>query len=546
MRSLSRHAPAVLCMALLAALAGWSSPARGEQAPEYRTTRISYLTTRSVYIDGGSEDGIEVGQEVEVLRDSAVIATLRVTYVSSRRASCARDDSGVDLRIDDTVRFIPRGAVETSAALDPAPEAGGGPLQPGGGATRKSRSWAREFGLRGRIGVRYLTVRDKLNGNEGFSQPAVELRLDGRRLGGSPVDLQVDARSRRTYRTAADGTTESESLTRVYRLAAAVQGEDSPWRLSAGRQYSSSLAPVSIFDGGMGEFRRPRWSLGLFSGTQPDPEDFGQSGRVREHGGYVEWRNRELAKRRWSLTFGAVGSYEENEISREFSYLLCSYTGPRFSMYLTQEADLNRGWKADIEDEGIAMTSTFVNLRLRLSKPWTLNAGYDNRRSIRLYRDRTTPEIEFDDEYRQGIWGGVDLRLGGHFRAGLSARTSGRGVDAGGADSYTLVLGVDRMTRTALYIRSRSTRYINQRVEGWLHSVSTGLTLGRSWHAEVSGGIRDETNLTDPLLDDQITWYAMEIDLSLGRGWFMVTSAERSEGQNESIEQLYSSIAYRF
>lgn len=407
------------------------------------------------------------------------------------------------------------------------------------------RSRAREFGLRGRVGVRYLSVKDRSGAGDSLSQPALDLRLEGRRMGGSPVDLEIDVRSRQTYRTDLSGGTESEARTNVYRLASSVQAKGSPWRVTAGRQLSPALASVSIFDGVQCEYRERRWSLGAFSGTQPDPLDLGYSSAVREHGGYVEWRNAAEARRRWTFTTGLIGSYEEGEISREFSYLQGAFDGPRLSLWLTEEVDLNRGWKSEMENGSVSLTSTFVSVRFKANEVLYLRTGYDNRRNVRLYRDRLTPETEFDDQYRNGLWGGVEMRLARHFRAGVDLKSSGGG-DLGGADSWTLTSGLYGLTRSAVYVSSRSTRYTNQRVEGWLHSLGLGLSMGSRWHAEATGGLREETSRIGLPVSEQVTWYGLEIDLSLGRGWFLTTSAERSDGEAESLEQIYSSVTWRF
>ncbi|HXI02284.1 MAG TPA: hypothetical protein VNI57_03825, partial [Candidatus Saccharimonadales bacterium] len=358
-------------------------------------------------------------------------------------------------------------------------------------------------------------------------------------------DLAVDVRARQTYRTMAGQQLGSENTTSVYRLATAYQAQGSPWRLSAGRQLSPSLASVSIFDGVQGEYRTSRWSLGAFSGTQPDPVTLGYSSAVREHGGYAEWRNAPEARRRWTLTTGVIGSYEEGTINREFSYLQGSYYGPRLGLWVAQEVDVNRGWKTQYESQTVSPTSTFVSVRYKVIDALSLNAGYDNRRNVRLYRDRVTPETQFDDQYRNGVWGGFDLRMAGHIRAGAELKTRDGG-DLGAADSATVTLGVDRLTRAGIFVDTRSTRYTSDQVEGWLHSVGFGLSLGSRWHAEITGGIRDETSRVDPLLDDKVTWYGLETDLSLGRGWFLSTSAETSTGKTEQLDQVYTSVSWRF
>jgi hypothetical protein len=498
--------------------------------------RISYLTSSSFYVDAGRDDGIQVGQILEVMRSDAVIALLQVTDLSSHRAVCIRKEGDTVLQIGDSARFLPRSVPQESPPSDKKAE-----VAPAAAPNRAARGG----GVHGRVGLRYLAVRDLKQSDTGFSQPTLDLRLDGNQIGGSPVGLNVDVRSRQTYRTSPDGLKDTDQATNVYRFAMSLQGSESPWHLTVGRQLSPALASINIFDGLEGEYQAKRWAIGVFTGTQPDPIDFGYSSTIREHGGFVQWHSEPLSKRRWALTTGLVGSYEESRINREFSYLQGNYMGPRLSFWLTQEVDLNRGWKADVENSTLSMTSTFVNVNFRAGEAWTFNAGYDNRRNVRLYRDRITPETEFDDAYRNGVWAGATVRIAERFRIGVDVRERGGG-ESGGVDGYTLVLGTERLTRLGLDFHSRSSRYTNASVEGWLHSLSMGIAPGHRVHVALTGGVRDEVNLVDPASTGRLNWYGLDFDLILGRRWLFMTLLERSQSDLEANTQIYSSISYRF
>lgn len=568
-RVIVRRAPvAALVIAVLLHMVP-SAVRAGEEAPR-PLARITYVTSLSVYVDAGSEDGIEIGRVLEVVRAGAIVATLRVTDISPGRAVCEILHGGeAKPAVGDVVRPGPPGSAPpvgstpsdravTTASVSPGPAGAPGTAssitgvhsdaREGASASRSRRGVRgalRDAGLRGRVGIRYLAVKDRLEGGETFSQPALDLRLDGTQVGGAPVDFSVDVRARRTYRDLPGGDTDTNDLNRVYRLAGSYRRPGSPWSATVGRQFSPSLTVISIFDGARVDYRARRWGAGAFSGTQPDAEDFGYSSGVREHGGYVEWRSARDSDRRWAITTGLAGSYEEGEINREFSFLQLSYRGRRLFAWLSEEVDLNRGWKEEAGEDSVSVTSTFLSLSYRAGENWTLRGGYDNRRNVRLYRDRVTPETEFDDAYRNGAWAGVAWRFARRLRLGLDLRTRGGG-DLGGADGYTLTFGADRLTSADLDLQTRSTRYENDRVEGWLHSLSAGLALGQRWHAALLGGLRDETNLFDASLDDQVVWFGAEIDVLVGAGWYFSISLERSDGDNERIDQAYTSLTYRF
>jgi hypothetical protein len=321
-------------------------------------------------------------------------------------------------------------------------------------------------------------------------------------------------------------------------------------RVTVGRQFAEALANVSLFDGAAAEYRWSRWSAGAFGGTQPDAVDLGWSGDVREYGAWVQMRSAPASPRRWVLTSGAVGSYREGEIDREFLFAQASLTTSRVGAYLVQELDWNRGWRADAGERALAPTSTLASLRVRASDALVLHGGVDSRRRVRLYRDRETPETEFDDGLRRGAWGGASLLLWSRLRLGVDGRWSD-GAAAGRAESYTASLGVDRIAPLALALRARSTRYESARAAGWLHAASVGVAPLTSLRVEVNGGMRDDRArqgiaAAGPDGATRVRWLGADIDLALARSWYLLLSATRERGGWESSDQLYASVSWRF
>ncbi len=142
-------------------------------------------------------------------------------------------------------------------------------------------------------------------------QPAPDLRLDGNNLGGTAWGFSVDARARRTYRKLSGGGNDKESRSRLYRLAATRRGIQDRWDLTIGRQFSPELAGVSIFDGVSAGYRGRRWTAGLISGTQPDPEHYDYSSEVREHGLYFQYHSCSRTSRPTSPASSSQGSWGE-------------------------------------------------------------------------------------------------------------------------------------------------------------------------------------------------------------------------------------------
>ncbi|MGE0353607.1 MAG: hypothetical protein AB7Q69_10235, partial [Gemmatimonadales bacterium] len=531
--SLPTGAPAALA-ALLLAPAGLLQA----QAAAYSRATITYLTTTTAYIDAGSEDGVREGLRVEAIRGDSVVAVLKATYVSSHRAACEIDSASTALAVGDAVRFL---AAAPEPAVAAAPPGSIGTMRPTP-PPRQSSTPGPSY-LHGRIGVRYLTTRQR-DGQASYSQPALDLRLDGTALGGSPVGVQADVRARRTSSTLPDGSTDRNAVYRVYALSLYWNTPGSPVRVTAGRQFSAPLATVSFFDGLMAEYLRPTWALGVFGGTQPDPVTFGYATDVAEYGMYFQLRARPASRQRWSFTSGAIGSYQGGEVNREFMFLRGTYSDRRLSAYVTQEVDYNRGWKRAAGENALAPTSTYASLSFRPSTHLSLRGGFDNRRNVRLYRDLISPETQFDDQFRQGVWGGFVVSTGSGYRLGLDARST-TGGSAAGAHSYTASLGAARLAGTPLDLRWRSTRHFNGDITGWLHSAALGLTPGSALHLELNGGLRKMSNPLDNPETSTLTWIGADMDLALSRSWFVLLSVSRESGTSESSDQLYGGVSWR-
>jgi len=354
----------------------------------------------------------------------------------------------------------------------------------------------------------------------------------------------VDVRARQTRRTLSDGTRDDDSRTRIYRMAGEWQGREMPLQVTFGRQFQPNAAGISIFDGVAATWRLERWSFGVLSGTQPDPVDFGVSGEIQEHGLYARYRTAGENHRRLSLTTGLIGSYENSEINREYAYVQALLGGRRTTVYLTQEVDFNRGWKKAAGGGALDSTSTFLNLRYRATDRLDFQAGIDNRKNIRLYRDRTTPETEFDDAYRTGVWAGAGYRFLDHYRVGFRYRTSSGGT-RGTSDNLTGRFGLYGFTGRNAGGNLRLTHYSSDLVEGDLLSLSGGLDLTSRLRVELSGGVRDETDVFDNTSRAQ-TWYGLDLDYRLGRRWYLIGSWQTESGDLERIDQVFPSLSYRF
>lgn len=533
---LARAALLATALAALPAAASAQGAAPAAAAGTPAVTRISYLTGASAYLDAGRDDGLLEGDTLTVERDGRAIARLRVTFLSTRRSACDTLSVAEALRVGDTVRFLARApAAPAVAAADSAAATAAAPAAP-----RPRRA----VPLHGRVGARMLTVNNEGATSGRLSQPSFDFRLDGTDVGGSSLDLSVDARTRRTTRTLPDGTLESDASTRVYRASASLHDPSGKRRMTLGRQTSPTIASVSIFDGALAELAVSRVTVGAFSGTQPDPVHDGFSGTVFQHGAFLAMRQRPNAPRRWTLAAGGVTSRSHGEINRDFLFAQGDWTSGRTSASIAQEFDVYRGWRRGAGDPGFSPTSTFAMARIQVHPAVSVRTGYDNRRSVRLYRDRETPETQFDDRYREGGWLGANVDLGRHARIDGDAR-----VRAGSAAerSHSWSAGGE-LTRLPLFsstLRARWSQFTSDPTESRLLSGSLGLDPLPTVHLELAVGDRATTDRVGGGRES-VRWWGTDLDLSLARRWYASGSFERDRGGSEDLTQANAGLSWRF
>jgi hypothetical protein len=175
----------------------------------------------------------------------------------------------------------------------------------------------------------------------------------------------------------------------------------------------------------------------------------------------------------------------------------------------------------------------------------TLNAGFDNRRSVRLYRDRLTPEIEFDDSFRRGVWGGASLTLGSHLHASADARRSGGG-SGDATESVTGIIGLSRVTALQFGFHARTTSYTGALAQGRLMAGSVDISPFSLFHLEAGGGARRDRR--GFVADDgsAVTWWEVNADVGVGRSVYLLTSLYRERGADARSSQMYVALSYRF
>ncbi|HTO92255.1 MAG TPA: hypothetical protein VMJ70_14085 [Candidatus Sulfotelmatobacter sp.] len=527
---------AILCaLALLPAgpaVARAASGSPGPAAAALGRAHVIYLAGASVYVDAGRAEGLGEGDTLVVRRAGLEVARLRAGVVSTHRSSCDTLVTRGEIKLGDEAGFAVRAATRDSLAAPPAaPLAAAAPA----GASRMPASRARPWAT-GRVGVSWLAVRDA---SSRFDQPMLDLRLDG---GGDGAFItSVDLRGRQTTQVTGSGSSRDVEA-RFYRASITMREPSERVALTLGRLSSPSLAPVSIFDGALLEGGSRRLRVGAFGGTQPDPEGMRLSSTIREFGGYLEARQAPLAQRRWDVGLGAISSYDSSQTNRDFMFAQGFFQDRRFSGSILQEADFARGWKRAQGEPAFSFTSTYASAQMIASRWISFQTGFDNRRNVRLWRDHLTPETEFDDRFRQGVWVGASARLPQGFGVSADQRWRAGGGDL--ANTTTLGAELQRPTWSGLSLRGRWSDYQGPPIQSKLLSGSIGMQAVRLLHVEVAGGQR-RTDDAAGGGSDLTHWWSSDLDLTLARLWFANFSYQSERSEFVHTIELWAGLSRR-
>lgn len=513
----------LLALALLAAATGLAGAA---------TAPVSYLSGGSVYVDAGAREGLKVGDTLAVTRAGRAIARVRVTFASSHRAACDTLWTGEPVLVGDLITYVAAAPAVADSAIARAS---------GASATRTASApaSANRARLKGRIGAGWLAVR---TASGEFTQPSLALRFDGTGLYGGHGDVTFDLRSRRTTRSFAGTPTSTENVGRVYRAAFTLRASEGK-RLTLGRQYSAALTSVSLFDGALVELGDEMHTFGVFAGTQPEAIRYGFSSDIVEGGAFFEFHQPPLSEARWSLALGGVTSMDHGHPNRDFAFLQGGWYSKVFHASLTQEVDLNRSWKRANGEPLLTTTSTFASAGAPVTRWLSLSAGFDNRRNVRLYRDRLTPETQFDDTFRQGAWVGAQVTALAHLRVGGDVR---RSDGAGRADAWSANAEAWRLGPMNASVRARYSQFSDSEQDSRLQSFGLALEPLRAMRLDVTGGVRSTKN--DRLgVDDHEHWVSVDADVTFGRRWYLGAGWETDRGGSAGeTRQVQASLNRRF
>lgn len=381
---------------------------------------VKYRTASTVYLSGGSADGLAVGDRLTVRARGETVGEVEVVYLAEHSASCKVVRETRALQVGD-VAVITKASVPETTTVDAAKA----PVVVA--APAPARTPTRPTLAHGGVALGWYKLWDDTSTGFDFEQRGARLDLSVSDIGGRPLQFTARARARQDLRTRPPGSSfenisTSERRDRLYEVALSYDPPTGRFALQAGRLGAAFLG-IGYIDGGLLELRPYQsFRLGGFFGRRADVEKVPAFASGNKYGGFLRLA---AARSGWpgsyDVTVSGVREMASSDVSREYLAWQGRFATRSLSFFQWAEVDLFRGWRQDAAGKNAQLSNLSLAANYRLGTGTSVGASYDLRRNYRTAETRTIAETLFDAYLNQGFRGSVDV-----------ARTGGLGISAFG------------------------------------------------------------------------------------------------------------------
>lgn len=527
---------------VLAALLLSSGDVAGEARDRFAVT---YVSAENVYLDGGLEDGLHVGDRLTV-SVSGKEATLEVVFAAGHSASCRLVAGTTFPSVGAKARIVARAvAVETDSSVEENPLIASQKIELARPAAAPEPALPRL--VSGTVSLRHHHWMDNSPANLDFSQSDARLDLKARRLFDENITLTVRSRGRydaRVRRYSGVGRDDWEN--RLWELSISYDNPDGAIAVSAGRILPRNVGAVGYLDGLLVEWHvRPSMHIGVLGGRRPDWLYRTENTALTRFGVYISHRSDTRARFRINQSLVAIAEVHGGTTSRTFLINQGSISAEnRIGINHTLEIDLNSGWREQRAGQSVSLSRAFVNVYWQAVRGLRLGLSYDNLRRYWTYEYRSLADSLFDDRARQGVRGRVDWQVTSRWRLGLSGGWRNRPDEEDPTMTYSL-----NIRRSALFHRNISASILSGGFDGpheagqnyaaWLYLL---LPVGQTR----LGYNRYQYHVQS--IDTNRASWSIEtgLDLNLSAHYLAGVGVNYSDGDDISGWRVQSELGYRF
>ena len=527
--------------------------------------KIKGISADSVYLDGGSSSGLQVGMRL-IVRDPDPVAALnngnqdRGPFVAELRILAVASTSSV-AGVREARRAVKRGdwAVLTPEDAETARtslvtkalvavrmpfttimpvETGRRPQAP-----LETTSGSR---IQGRVSLDYSSITSTGSTPGTSTQQGISFQSDMTNIFGTHWNLQGYWRGRINRHSQFREPTIEDTLNKTYTMQLYYDNPDSAWVAGFGRLYLPWAVTLDTIDGGyIGRKLSGNLTAGIFAGSTPDLTSWDYAPDHEIAGSFVNFTGGSYDSFHVSSTSGLALSTFDWKLDRPYLFFEneASFKSA-VSVYHSLIADDPRGVTTNGIRPGGGISRSYLTVHFQPSHRLFFDIYHNYFRDVPTAATNLVDTGLVDKLLFQGLSAGVHVEPIRHVM--LYTTLGGSEKTGDEHESWNQMYGITwtEILRTGMRADFRYSKFDSNfgRGDYRLLSLSRQLTNHAFWNLQL--GSQD---LTSPLTTNgRSKFAAVSMDLNLGKHSFLQSGYTVVDGAAMNYRQWYSSLGLRF
>jgi hypothetical protein len=535
---------------------------------------VKYVSEGSVYLDSGSNAGLEEGMILHLVhadpnigngttdavrfQGQEPVADVRIFSVADSSSAAEIIKSREDTVAGD-IAYLDMEAVHAREDKVNAAESGnypvvvsfsyGDPLDEEIRATTVSAVAApKENQIRGRIGFDYGNLSEP--GGVHSREVGMLIDADMSRIQSTHWNFTGYWRGDLTTQNSGPSSgvppvTLNDLLNRTYHLGLYYQNPDSIVTMGVGRLLVPYAPSLSTIDGGYIGYRMStRLTVGVFGGSTPDPTSWSYAPDQNIAGTFVNYQKGDFDHLRFSDTFGLAMTSVAWHIAREFAFAENTISvGRAFSFYNSLQIDAARTALGGATYT-TGLTQSFSSVRYTPISLLTFDLNDNYLRSLPTFDPALISTGLLDQYLFQGLSGGVQVQLPHRISISTEIGRSKSSMDTSSSWNQMYGLTFGEIRNTGLQLDLRYTKFNSSFGQGNYQFVSLSRSIADRFHVGVEGGIQ---HLNSAFSANSFSEFVTStVDWTIGPRYFFEGLFTWNMGNAMNYQQTNFTFGYRF
>lgn len=544
--------------------ASTAEPVATRLTPVRTMFRVKGLSAESVYIDGGTNAGLQVGMSL-IVRDLALspnandhsggkfVAELRILAVATTSAVAEVREAKRSVKRGDLAELTPqdadaaRNALENKAlATVRIPGSSILPIEPEREARNSPTSSSPTSRLQGRVGLDYSNITSTGSSPGTSTQRGLSVQADMTNILGTHWNLQGYWRGRINRHSQFQEETIEETLNKTYTMQLYYDNPDSPWVAGVGRLYLPWAVSLDTIDGGyFGRKLSHNITAGVFAGSTPNITSWDYAPDHQISGSFVNFSAGSYDSFHLSSTTGVALSLLDWKLDRPYLFFEneASFKNS-VSVYHSLIADDPRGVSTNGIRPGGGISRSYLTIHLQPSRRLYFDIYHNFFRDVPTALTPIVGTGLVDKLLFQGLNVGVHVEPIRHV---MLYSTIGESEKTGDEhETFNQMYGItwSEILHSGVRADLHYSKFNSNFGQGdyRLLSISRQFTNHAFWNLQLGSQY-----LISPFTaNGQSRFAALSMDVNLGKHSYLQSGYTFVDGAAMNYRQWYTSLGFRF